>query len=457
MTRMSPLERVLLRIEQQDYPMDTMGIYPLDPQADGLPFESVQALFAHRIATVPVLRRQISQTTYGLAEERWMQAAQVDLDHHLRRAVVPAPGNLRALLDLSLRLGQVPLDRRRPLWRAWYVEGLQDGGSALLVRTHHAMVDNLDGLALARHLLDDAPVAVAATPPPEFTGDPSPGALGMLGRAVPELGQDLVAAARQGIGLVRGQLRAGGSRRPLPPRTAFDRITRGPSKAVAVTSLPLDSVHRARGAHPGASTGDVLLALAAGALRRYLQRYHELPERPLRTSIPVAVPRSAPEDNPFTVMFLDLPVEVAEPAERLALVHRRNQRRRAAHEENRASTNSVSVASQLVHPGLIATMTTALGTGLMNLLPPLTNLTFAARTDPLEPLYFAGSRVRHVYGRTVVIPPQQVFLHAIIYDGQVDFGVTSLQELMPNPEHLMAMLHQELEELLGLVSPGADA
>lgn len=185
MTRMSPLERVLLRIEQQDYPMDTMGIYPLDPQADGLPFESVQALFAHRIATVPVLRRQISQTTYGLAEERWMQAAQVDLDHHLRRAVVPAPGNLRALLDLSLRLGQVPLDRRRPLWRAWYVEGLQDGGSALLVRTHHAMVDNLDGLALARHLLDDAPVAVAATPPPEFTGDPSPGALGMLGRAVP--------------------------------------------------------------------------------------------------------------------------------------------------------------------------------------------------------------------------------------------------------------------------------
>ena len=167
-----------------------------------------------------------------------------------------------------------------------------------------------------------------------------------------------------------------------------------------------------------------------------------------RVATPTLVPGRAEGDNPFSVMLIDLPVEVPDRTERLAIVHRRNNKRRAAYHAAKRSTDAVSAFSQLVHPSLVAPVTIALGNPAMSFLPPLVNLTFASITIPGDgPLYFAGAKVAHIYGRTFVLPPQQVFVHAVVYDNLVEFGVTALRESLPNPDVLMRMLREGLAAL----------
>lgn len=450
MKRLNPIQRIFLRVEQQEYPIDTMGIYILEPTAQGpLPFETVKSAVARLIAEKPLLRRQLAQTSYGWGTERWMQAGDVDLDHHLARSVVPPPGDLRSLLDLAVRLSAAPLDRRRPLWRIWYAESAAHKRTVLLVRAHQALVDGLGGLSLHDELFDHHPVTVdPMDQPPEITGDPEPTMAQLLSKAVPDSIAMVRGAVGQAARFVWGPSRTVETPRRRPPRTPFEHITKHSTKALAAVSLPRAQVDTIRAARPELSVGDVLLTALTGAVRTYLQQVDSVPDRPLRVATPTFVPGRSESDNPFTVMLLDLPVEVDDRLERLATVHRRNSRRRAAYQQARAGTDAVSVVSQVVHPGLIATGTTVLGNRLMNFLPPLTNLTFASITIPGGPRYFAGTKVAHCYGRTFVIPPQQVFVHAVVYDALVEFGVTGLREAVPNPDALMRMLRTEMEALV---------
>lgn len=449
MKRLNPIQRIFLRVEQQEYPIDTMGIYILEPTARGpLPFETVTAAFARLVAERPVLRRQLAQTSYGWGTERWMQASSVDLDHHLSRAVVPPPGDLNALLDLAVRLSATPLDRRRPLWRVWYAESAAQSRTVLLVRAHQALVDGLGGLSLYDELFDEEPVGVdPMEQPPEITGDPEPSMAQLLGKAVPDSIAMVRGAAGQAARFVWGPRRPVETQRSRPPRTPFEQIARHSTKVLAAVSIPRRHVDDIRAARPELSIGDVLLTALTGAVRTYLAQIDALPDKPIRVATPTFVPGRSETDNPFTVMLLDLPVEVEDRHERLAIVHRRNSRRRAAYRQARSGTDAVSVVSQLVHPGLIATGTTVLGNRVMNFLPPLTNLTFASITIPGGPRYFAGTKVAHCYGRTFVIPPQQVFVHAVVYDELVEFGITSLRETVPNPETLMRLVRSEMEAL----------
>lgn len=450
MRRLNPIQRILLRVEQQEYPIDTMGIYILEPTADGpLPFETVAAALAQRVTERPLLRTQLAQTSYGWGTERWMQADSVDLDHHLTRTIAPQPGDLRALLDLAVRLSATPLDRRRPLWRAWYAESAEQSRTALLVRAHQALGDGLGGLSLYTELLDESPVPVDLTRQPrEFTGDPEPTMPQLVRQAVPDTVVMARGVAGQALRFVRRPPRPDATPRARPPRTPFEHIATHSAKVLGATSLPRDALDAVRQARPELSVGDVLLTVLTGAARSYLDQVGALPDRPLRVATPTLVPGRSESDNPFTVMFLDLPVEVPDRRARLEIVHERNNARRAAYASARAQTDAVSVVSQIVHPTLVATGTTVLGNRLMNFLPPLTNLTFASLTVPGGPRYFAGTRVRHCYGRTFVIPPQQLFVHAVVYDGVVDVGLTSLRASVPHPDSLLRLLRPELDALV---------
>ncbi|MEI2779305.1 MAG: wax ester/triacylglycerol synthase domain-containing protein [Tetrasphaera sp.] len=464
MRRLNPIQRVFLRIEQQDYPMDTMGIYILEPTADGpLPFETVQAAIAQRVAQTPLLRRQLAQTSYGWGMEQWMQVEDVDLDHHLTRAIVPPPGDLRSLLDLSVRLSATPLDRRRPLWRAWYAESAAQSRTVLLIRAHQALVDGLGGLSVYDAFFDTRPVAVdPARQPEQLPGETPPTMSEMLAQAVPEMISAVKGMTGQTARLIRGahprpqvSERPADSRPRTPPRTPFEQRAGKPAKTLAAISLPRADVEAVRQVRPDLSTGDVLLTLLTGALRSYLERNHALPDRPLRVATPTLVPGRSEGDNAFSVMLIDLPVEVADRAERLEMVHRLNNKRRAAYQEAKTSTDAVSAFSQLVHPGLVAPVTIALGNPAMSFLPPLVNLTFASLTIPGDgPRYFAGTKLAHIYGRTFVLPPQQVFVHAVVYDQLVEFGVTSLRQPLPNPEVLMTLVRAELDALVAHVGAG---
>lgn len=465
---MTSMQRIFLRLEQSDYPMDTLGIFVLEPGPDGpLDFDTVRAFIDQRIREIPELMRQQSQTVRGIAEERWMQAPTFDIHHHLARLSVPPPGDLKSLRDLAVALSRTPLDRRRPLWRAWYVEGGTEGTTALLIRIHHALLEGLGGMSVDHGLFTLAPTPVdRSVLPPPVTGDPYPTEAAMLRRGVTGLAEMGFTASRRLLTLAKqrvtartdpGSSSAGHSHGP-PPRTLFDRAHRTPAKSLGVASLPRSEIAEIIGANPILTTNDIVLAAITGGVRAYLDKYDTVPDRPLRTACPMFAPTSVDDAEgdaePFTVVLMHLPVDVADRQERLIRIHRRNARRIRAFAQARPGNRAILGVGDASHPMLVATTSSLLATGAASLLPPMLNLTVGIFRISDQPLYFAEAKIRHVYGRTPVLPPQRVFVHAAVYDEWVDLGVSGLRDVLREPGALVSMMRAELTAILDLARAG---
>lgn len=478
---MSPLQRLFLRLERQDYPMDAMGIFVLGPGPDGpLEYDTVRAQLDQRIREIPALTRQQSRTVRGIAQERWMRAGSFDIHDHLERVTVPLPGDLRALRDLAIACSATPLDRRRPLWKAWYVEGGAEGTTALLLRVHMAAVERLGGMSIEHALFttEPAPVDRSVLPPP-LTGEPYPGELEMLARGVADVvGTGLqaarglvVAAGHLGRHEVKARLRTrrgvvpgfgptpgpGRGRSGRAPRTLFDGAHRTPAKSLAVTSLPRAAIAAVTASCPGLTSSDVIFAVVAGGVRAYLERYDAVPDRPLRTACPMFAPPAGEraDEDPFTVVLMNLPVDLADPVSRLRAVHRRNARRIRRYETAKPGNRALVGVGDASHPTLVATASSLMTAGAASLLPPWVNLTVGVFRSSDRPVYFADAPVLHVYGRTLVLPPQRVFIHAALYGEWVELGVTALRDLVREPGTLMALMRDELDVLVELARSGA--
>lgn len=486
-TPMSPLQRIFMRLERQDYPMDTMGIFLLEPGPDGpLDYDTVRAHLDQQVRRIPALTRQQSRSTRGIAQERWMRAPSFDIHDHLELVTAPPPGDVRALRDLAIALSRTPLDRRRPLWKAWYAQGGADGTTALLLRVHMAAIERLGGLSVSHALFDTAPGSVdRSVLPPRLEGEPYPGELAMIGRGVVDLAATGAETARE-LAVLTAQLawhqaktrlrrspgdppdHADGAtdqaatghparRGERAPRTLFDSAHRTPAKALGVTSLARADIATVCAAYRSLTSSDVILAVVAGGVRSYLERYDSAPTRPMRTACPMFAPPSDAErehEDPFTVVLMNLPVDVPDPAQRLAAVHRRNARRIRRYEGAKPGNRALVGVGDATHPALAATASSLLSTGPASLLPPLVNLTVGIFRTSDQPLYFADARVQHVYGRTLVLPPQRVFIHAALYDEWVEMGVTALRDLLREPGTLMSMMRAELDTLVSLAGSG---
>ncbi|MBK8436247.1 MAG: DUF1298 domain-containing protein [Austwickia sp.] len=471
-TRMTALQRVFMRLEQQDYPMDTMGIFVLEPGPCGpLDYDTVRAHLDQQVRAIPAFTRQQSHSLRGIAEEGWMRTTAFDIHDHLASVSAPPPGDVRALRDLAVALSKTPLDRRRPLWKAWYVEGGADGTTALLLRVHLAVTERLGGMSVENALFTPAPRGVDRSMlPPPLEGDPYPTEAQMVARGVLELVGSGLATGRE-LAVVAGQqarhrlkVRGRAARRAqaaatLPgnrraPKTLLDGAHRTPAKSLAVASLPRADIAAITARCPGLTSTDVILAVVAGGVRAYLERYDHVPDRPLRTACPMFVPADAHGEDPFTVVLMSLPVDVADRAERVATIHRRNARRIRRYEGAKPGNRALVGVGDASHPTLVATLSSLMSTGAASLLPAWINLTVGVFRSSDEPLYFADAKVAHVYGRTLVVPPQRVFIHAALYDRWVEIGVTALRDLLREPGTLLAMMREELAAIGELAADG---
>ncbi len=243
----------------------------------------------------------------------------------------------------------------------------------------------------------------------------------------------------------------------MAPKTLFDGVHRTPAKALGVASLPRGEVAEIAAACPGLTTNDIVLAVVAGGVRAYLERYDTVPDRPLRTACPMFAPvnhAGRDHEDPFTVVLMNLPVDIADRAERVATVHRRNTRRIRAYDGAKPGNRAVVGVGDASHPTMVATVSSLMSGGAAGLLPPLLNLTVGIFRSSDEPLYFAGARIQHIYGRTLVLPPQRVFIHAALYDEWVEIGVTALRDLLREPGTLMLMMRDELAAMADLARSG---
>src|SRR5207342_1030161 len=184
--RLTALDASFLYLERPAMHMHVAGLAVLDPSTrpDGrLRFEDVASVIASRLHLLPRFRQKVISVPFDLALPLWVDDPEFDLDFHLRRTALPSPGGRRELADQVQRVLSRPLDRTKPLWELYVIEGLEDGHVATLMKVHHAMIDGLSGIHLAAAIYDLSPNPPAVPPAPAWSPEPEPSSQDLLREA----------------------------------------------------------------------------------------------------------------------------------------------------------------------------------------------------------------------------------------------------------------------------------
>lgn len=482
---LSALDALFLHAETAATPMHVGSLHrcrlPAGYRGDW--HAAVKAHLAGRLHLAPVFTRRLAAVPLNLANPVWVEADAVDLDAHVRRVVLPAPGSRRQLEALVAQLHATPLDRARPLWQFHVIEGLADGSVGFYTKVHHAAVDGQAGVALGRAMLDPTPVP-RALPPPRATGaaDP-PGAAALLGaalthalqqtralgRLVRPLGTALTERARAALTPAergeRGQASgAGGSIEasgwgglralitPPPPSPFNASITN--ERSFATVALPLAPI-KALGRTHGASVNDSVLWLCSTALREYLQAAHALPAASLVAGVPVSL-RASGDDamrNQVTMSLITLGSQLADPHARLAAI--------------RASTARLKTGLH-AFGALIPTDLPALGAPwLLGALVALwsrsgiadrarvVNLTISNVPGAPVPLYLAGAQLLDYYPVSIVIHGVALNITVHSYLDQLCFGLIACRRAVPDLPLLAAALERAFDAYQQLAPLGS--
>ena len=332
MERLSALDAEFLHVEDGIAHMHIAGacVFADPPPA----FADVRGLVASKLHLIPRYRQRVRSVPFELGRPVWADDPHFDLGYHLRHTALPAPGDDAAFCRLMGRLMSIPLDRERPLWETWLVEGLEGGRWALVFKVHHCLVDGIAGVDLLGVLLDIAPDAPAVVPEPwtpqrEAGGvakvlDAWAGLLGETGataRRVTRAAVHPAAAVAATVGTARGLARFVGDLRATPARSIDGTI--GPHRAWAHSSASLEDVRLIRAAF-GGTVNDVVLAAVSGGYRDLLlARGEDADHAVVRTAVPVSTRHDDAHgvaDNRVSTLLYDLPVDEADPVARLRRV-----------------------------------------------------------------------------------------------------------------------------------------
>ena len=450
----------------------------------GATYESVYRMIEERIHLLPPYRRQLVEVPMELDHPYWIESPNFDLDFHIRHIAVPPPGDRMQLSHLVARLAARPLDRSRPLWEYYVIEGLESGEVGHYVKTHHATIDGASGMELATVMLDDHP---NAAPPPPATEPwrpeevPTPAAVltrtfanlatrpQRMAEAQFRLFRELADRARPGATpqpadaaswwerLWNRPEAAGADDVPaLPtapaPRTPFNGSITG-HRRWAYTTLPLDEIRRVK-QHFGVTVNDVVLELCASVLRRWLIDHQAMPSDPLLAMCPVSI-RTGNESDPYanrvSGMVANLATTTSDPVERLRAIHRSTQ---AAKSQLQAvPADALQDFAQFQPPALAAMASRMLArSGIADRVNPPINVTISNVPGPRHPLYLGGAMLKHMYPVSTITDGMGLNMTCSSYLEQMDFGFISCREQIPDLWDMTDHLHDALAELTSAVS-----
>jgi len=431
-----------------------------------LTLEHLTRFIESRLPLVPIFRRRLVTVPLGLDHPYWIDDPDFDIEFHIRELALPAPGNDRQLSEQVARLHARPLDRSRPLWELYLITGLPDGRAAIYSKIHHAAIDGVSGGDLLTAVLDVSPGGRPMPEVEDFEGERPPDPPWLLGRSMFALARQPLRAVRVVADLARsipGLAQAIGPSlaQRLPGRDTEDLLpTAGlhapgtPFNAPlsahrrwAFTDLPLAEVKSLR-AGSDRTVNDVVMALCAGALRRWLELHQALPSAPLVAAVPVSVratdEKGAP-GNKVSMMLAPLPTNLSDPGERLETMH---QAMRAAKEQHGAIPASLLAdVTQFAMPAL-ANQAWRLSAKLrlMERVNPW-NLFISNIPGPNVPLYYAGAKVLAYYPVSALVDGQGLNITVMSYCGNLYFGLVSCRQLVPDLDVLAGFLREELDEL----------
>ena len=458
MNRMSAQDASFLHIENDQSPMHVGGVSIFEGPPP--PFTEVMAMVESKLPLVPRYRQIVRFVPFGLARPVWADDPHFNLGYHLRRTALPAPGGEDELRTLVGRVMSQNLDRARPLWEMWVVEGLSEGRWALLSKVHHCMVDGVATTDLMTVLMDAERDATPRTPP-AWVPEPVPGRTRLLGDAIferatnPLIAMEQLAVAlrtpRQLAGLMtdttRGLLGFANVARHSEPSSLNGPL--GPHRRWDWARGRLSDIQSVRRAL-GGTVNDVVLAAITHGFRDLLQSRGERVDRVLRTLVPVSVRRPDERgtyNNRVSAIFAELPVGIEDPSRRLASI-------RAQMAGLKESKQAVAGETLTSLSGFAPPMLLALGARLASRLPQQTLNTGTTNVPgPQFPLYLAGRRMLETFPYIPLFAEVRVAVAIFSYDGAVSFGVSGDYDTAPDLDVLCRGIEAGLNELVALSGP----
>jgi len=414
-------------------------------------FSAVMALMRERLPEAAPLRRVLQDAPLDLGHPHWIEVPAIDLDRHIGKRRLAAPGSLAQLWRLVGELHAEQLPRDRPLWQFVVIEGLQSGEVALYSKVHHALLDGQGGIALAQVLLDVHPTkrGAGSAAPPHVRKHPAKKSVGASAQSFAKLVRDLPALlkaatdAARGAGSLLGKLRDSVM---LAPRTPFNAHV-GAQRSFAVVSLPLDAVKRVA-RHFETSLNDVVLALCASTLRDYLLRRRALPAESLVAAMPVSLRAAgdASADNQVSMVQCALRTDIADPVERLAAIAAAtgSLKRQVASVRSWIPTDFPGLAAPIWAPALSRLW----GQGrIAERLPSLANLVVSNVPGPPMTLFMAGAKIVHYYPVSIVTHGLGLNITVNSYAGWLEFGVIAGKEIAPRVATIATGLNRALNVL----------
>ncbi len=465
MDRLSGLDASFLYLETPAQLMHVCGLIVLDPSTMPAPYEfgSFRAEIDRRVGDVPEFTRKIRRVPLDLDHPVWVRDRNFDIERHVHRVAVPTPGGYDELMELCSHLASLPLDRSRPLWEMWVIEGyapqdvegeLQDK-LVVFSKMHHATVDGVSGSNLISHLCALEPDAEPLSLGDDRRHPRDPGSRELFGRAVigtTSLPVTIAKVVRPSVELVTQSLSRArqGTAMAAPftaPRTSFNGTITG-HRSIGVTDISLDDI-RAIKKVTGTTVNDVVLALAGGALRAYLEGRGELPESSLMASVPVSVRSSSKRDegaNKVSSLFAKLGTDIEDPLERLEKMAERN--RNAKEHHNAISADALQDWAEFAAPRTFGlAVRTYAGLRLAEKHPVVHNLVISNVPGPPVPLYFMGARINALYPLGPVFHGAGLNITVMSNAGEVHVGAIACRESVPEPDSLVVHFPAELARL----------
>ena len=463
MERLSGLDASFLYFETPSMHMHVAMTAIFDPSTmpGGYRFETVKEFIASRLHLVPPFRRRVVPVPFRLNHPIWVEDPDFDLDYHIRRIGAPSPGGHRELAELAAAIASTPLDRSRPLWELYVVEGLADGNIGVVTKMHHCAVDGVSGAELMVNLFDLDPSGRELDPPEPREPEPIPSDLDMLTHAV-------ASRARRQLGLLpllgttARTLTTLVSRHRDPdaivgavpltaPKTPWNTAIT-PHRRLAFTRVSLTDVKHIKDA-VGCTVNDVVLGLMGGTLRRYLEDHGGNPPEPLIAVCPVSVrtdDQRGQLNNKVSAMFTSLATDVDDPVERLRRISRVT--RGAKEDHNALGANLLQDWAEHAAPttfALAARLYSSLNLAAGH--RPIHNVVISNVPGPPFPLYYAGAKALRTLPMGPVMEGAGLNITVLSYMDSVDIGFMACRELVPDVWDLADHVQSSMAELLDAV------
>ncbi|WP_156255232.1 WS/DGAT/MGAT family O-acyltransferase [Sandarakinorhabdus oryzae] len=499
--KLSSLDASFLYMETPEMPMHvgSLSMFQLPKGYKGDYFEDFKAQIADRLDDAPMLKRKLASTVLDLANPSWVEDEQFDIDRQIFRASLAAPHDMAALKRTVGWMHAKLLNRARPLWEFYLFENMPGNQVGLYVKIHHALIDGGAGMALTKIIYDVVPnppprvrEAAAKTEEPAKAAPPlaetastamesylrfwqqpfdasaaSNFSLPRSGKtdlgsvlmdhmaAQVELGVKMAAAlpamagaAARTMASLLDPSRVSDLKNMVAPKTPLNKAISS-ERAFATITLPLSRV-KAVGKAAGGSINDMVMAISAGILRRYLQETDSLPDRPLSAGVPISLREegNANANNQVFGMICPLATDIADPKQRLATIIGEARKSKEMVSPFKDFVPIISGASTLGLPmaAQIASLFYS-RSGLSDVLPPPINVCISNVPGPRMSLYAAGAELLHLYPVSIVTHGMALNITVQSYRDQLEFGLIAGANILPDVQRLADMMADELDVL----------